>query len=83
VEAVCHGILLRGILVDGGARLNVMIVSTMENLGLQYNRQSKCNLWMANKEKVKPKGVIIVVNILDFRVTTTLHFQVIRSEIEA
>jgi hypothetical protein len=36
---------------------------------------------MANKEKVKPKGVIIVVNISVFRVTTTLHFQVIRSEI--
>ncbi len=83
VEAVCHGIPLRGILVDGGARVNVMIVSTMENMGLQCDRQSKCNLRMANKEKVKPKGVIIAVNISVLKITTTLHFQVIRSEIGA
>jgi hypothetical protein len=53
-EVVCHWIPLKGILVDGGARMNVMIVSTMETLGLQCDRQSKCNLRMVNKEKVKP-----------------------------
>jgi hypothetical protein len=38
---------------------------------------------MANKEKVKLEGVIIAVNISILRVTTTLHFQVIWSEIGA
>lgn len=54
VEVVCHGIPLKGILVDGGAKMNVMIVSTMETLGLQCDHQSKCNLRMVNKERVKP-----------------------------
>jgi hypothetical protein len=37
VEAVCHEIPLKGILVDRRARVNVMIVSTMKTLGLQCN----------------------------------------------
>lgn len=38
VEVICHGIPLKGILVDGGVGMNVMIVSTMETLGLQCDR---------------------------------------------
>jgi hypothetical protein len=83
VEAVFHGIPLKGILVDGGAGVNVVTISKMEILGLQCDRQSKCNLWMANKERVKPKRVITTINILVLKVTTTLDFQVIQSEIKA
>jgi len=77
VEVVCHGIPLKGILMDGGAGMNVLIVSTMETLGLQCDRQSKCSLRMVNKERVKPKKVITAVSILVLKVTTTLDFQVI------
>jgi hypothetical protein len=38
---------------------------------------------MANKERVKLERVIITVNILVLRVTTTLDFQVIQSKIGA
>ncbi len=75
VEVVCHGILLKGILVDGRIRMNVMTISTMETLGLQCDCLSKCNLHMANKERVKLKRVITTFNISDF--------QVIRSVIRA
>ncbi len=34
VDVVCHEIPLKGILMDGGAGMNVMIISTMETLGL-------------------------------------------------
>jgi hypothetical protein len=40
VEVVRHGIPLKGILMDGGVGINVMIVSTMETLGLQCDGQS-------------------------------------------
>jgi hypothetical protein len=38
VEVVCHGIPLKGILVDGRTGMNVMTISIMETLGLQCDR---------------------------------------------
>jgi hypothetical protein len=83
VEVVRHGIPLKGILVDEGVGMNAKTISTMETLGLQCDRQSKCNLRMANKERVKPKRVIITISILVLGITTTLDFHVIQSGIEA
>ncbi len=83
VEVVFHGICLKSILVDGRVGVNVVTGSRMEILGLQSDRQSKCNRWMASKERVKLERVITTVNNSILRITTTLDFQVIQSDIEA
>jgi hypothetical protein len=37
---------------------------------------------MYNKKKVRLEGIVIPINILVLRITTTLDFQIIRNEIE-
>lgn len=47
VEVVCKGIPLNGVYVNGGTRMNVMMIATMETFGLWCDHQSKYNLRMA------------------------------------
>lgn len=81
MEVVCKGILLKGVLVDGRIGTNVMMNFTMEILGLRYGQQSKVKLKMANNNRVKPEGIVMVVSILVFGIITTLDYQVIQSEV--
>lgn len=62
--------------MDGGARVHYDNFHN-GNLGLQCDYQSRYNVWMINEKKVKPKGVIITINILVLGVTIILDFQVI------
>ncbi len=49
INVQCNGSLLRGVLVDGGARVNVMTIFAMRYLGLRINRPTSITLQMVNK----------------------------------
>ena len=46
--------MLRGLLVDGGAGVNVMTIPAMRYIGLEIERPSSITLKMANKRICKP-----------------------------
>jgi hypothetical protein len=49
IDVQCIGSLLRKVLVDGGVRVNVMIIFAMRYLGLKIDRPILITLKMANK----------------------------------
>ncbi len=80
IDVQCNGSVLRGVLVDGGARVNVMIIPTMSYLGLKIDRPASVTLKMANKRVVRPEGVISNVVITVMRVSTIVDFHVVLEE---
>jgi len=53
-----------------------MTIPTMKYLGLKINRPALITLKMANKQVVRPKGVISNVVITVMRVSTIMDFHV-------
>ncbi len=49
IDVHYNGSVLRGVLVDGGARVNVMTIPAMRYLGLKIDRPASITLKMANK----------------------------------
>ncbi len=80
IDVQCNGLVLCGVLVDGGARVNVMTIPAMRYLGLKIDRPASVTLKMANKRIVKPEGVISNVVITVMRVSTIVDFHVVLEE---
>ncbi len=80
IDVQCYGLVLRGMLVDGGAGVNVMTIPAMRYLGLKINRSASVTLKMANKRIVRPEGVISNVVIIVMRVSTIVDFHVVLEE---
>ncbi len=68
IDVQCNGSVLRGVLVDGGARVNVMIILAMKYLGLKIDKSALITLKMVNKQVVKLEGIISSVIITIMRV---------------
>jgi hypothetical protein len=66
--------------MDGGARVNVMIIPVMRYLSLKIDRLALVTLKMANKRVIKPKEVISSVVITIMRVSTIVDFHVVLEE---
>jgi hypothetical protein len=79
IDVQCNGSVLRGVLVDGGAGVNVTIFA-MRYLGLKIDRPASITLKMANKRIVRPEGVISNVVITIMRVSTIVDFHVVLEE---
>jgi hypothetical protein len=54
IDVKCNGSMLRGVLVDGGVGVNVMIIPAMRYLGLKIDRPASVTLKMVNKRIIKP-----------------------------
>jgi len=80
IDVQCNGLMLRGVLVDGGAGVNVMTIPIVRYLGLKIDRPASVTLKMANKQVVRPKGVINNVVITVMRVSTIVDFHVVLKE---
>jgi hypothetical protein len=80
IDVQCNGSVLRGVLVDGGARVNVMTIPLMRYLGLKFDRPASVTLKMANKRVVRPEGVISNVVITIMKVFTIMDFHVVLEE---
>jgi len=80
IDVQCNGSVLRGVLVDGGARVNVMTIPTMRYLGLKIDKPASVTLKMANKRVVRPERVISNVMIIVMRVSTIVDFHVVLEE---
>jgi len=80
IDVQCNGSVLRGMLVDGGAGVNVMTIPVMRYLGLKIDRPTLVTLKMANKRVIRPKGVISNVVIIVMRVSTIVDFHVVLKE---
>ncbi len=77
IDVQCNGSLLRGVLIDGGAEVNVMTILAMRYLGLKINRPALITLKMTNKRVIRPKGVISNVVITIMKVSTIMDFHVV------
>jgi hypothetical protein len=64
-------------LVDGRAGVNVMTILAMRYLGLRINKPASVTLKMANKQVVRPKGMINSVAIIIMKVSTIVDFHVV------
>ncbi len=80
IDVQCNGSMLRGVLVDGGATVNVMTIPAMSYLGLKIDRPASVTLKMANKRFVRLKGVINNVAITMMKVSTIVDFHVVLEE---
>ncbi|KAH8932644.1 hypothetical protein BDL97_19G084500 [Sphagnum fallax] len=80
IDVQCNGSVLRGVLVDGGAGVNVMTIPAMRYLGLKIDRPASVTLKMANKRIVKLERVISNVVITVMRVSTIVDFHVVLEE---
>jgi hypothetical protein len=49
IDVQCNGLVLRGVLVDGGAKVNEMTIPAMRYLGLRIDRPALVTLKMVNK----------------------------------
>jgi len=49
VDVQCNGSVLRGVLVDGGARVDMMTIPAIRYLGLKIDKPTSVTLKMANK----------------------------------
>jgi len=76
----CNGSMLHGMLLDGGAKVNVMTILAMKYLGLKIDRPTSVTLKMVNKRVVRPKEVISNVVITTIRVSTIMDFHVVLEE---
>jgi len=80
IDVQCNGSVLRGVLVDGGAKVNVMTILAMRYLGLKIDRPTSITLKMANKQVVRPERVISNVVIVVMGVSTIMDFHVVLEE---
>jgi hypothetical protein len=80
IEVQCNGSVLHGVLVDGGAGVNVMTIPAMRYLGLKIDKPASVTLKMANKRVVRPEGVISNVVITIMKVSTIVDFHVVLEE---
>jgi len=80
INVQCNGLVLHGVLVDGGAGVNVMTILAMRYLGLKIDRPASITLKMANKRVVRPEGVISNVVITVMKVFTIVDFHVVLEE---
>jgi len=71
---------LHGVLVDGGAGVNVMIIPVMRYLGLKIDRLVSVTLKMTNKHVVWLEGVISSVMITVMTIFTIVDFHVVLEE---
>ncbi len=74
--------MLREVLVDGGGKVNVMTIFAIRYLGLRFDRLASITLKMANKQVVKPEGIISSVIIIIMKVSTIVDFHVVLEEDE-
>jgi len=72
--------MLREVLVDGRARVNVMTIPIMKYLRLRINRLTLITLKMANKQVVRSERVINNVVIIIMKVSTIVDFYVVLKE---
>ncbi len=77
IDVQCNGSVLHGMLVYGGAGVNVMIILAMRYLGLRINRPASGTLKMVNKQVVRPEGMINSVAITIMKVSTIVDFHVV------
>jgi hypothetical protein len=77
INVQCNGLMLRGVLVDGGVGINVITNPRMRYLRLKIDKLTSVTLKMANKWVVKLKGVINSVAITIMRVSTIVNFHVV------
>jgi len=80
IDVQCNGSVLRGVLVDGGAGINVMIIPTMRYLGLKIDRPASVTLKMTNKRVIRLERVISNVVIVVMGVSTIVDFHVVLEE---
>jgi hypothetical protein len=80
IDVQCNGSVLRIVLVDGGARINVMTIPAMRYFSLKIDKLALVTLKMVNKRVVRPKGVISNVVITIMRVSTIVNFHVVLEE---
>jgi hypothetical protein len=80
IDVQCNGSVLREVLMDEGAGVNVMTIPVMRYLGLKIDRPASITLKMANKRIVKPEGVISNVAITMMKVFTIVDFHVVLEE---
>jgi hypothetical protein len=80
IDVQCNGLVLRGVLVDGGAGVTVMIILAMRYLRLKIDRPALITLKMANKQVVRLEGVISSVVIIVMKVSTIVDFHVVLME---
>ncbi len=74
---------LRKVLMDGGTKVNVMMIPAMRYLGFRIDRLASVTLKMANKQIVKREGIIRSVAIIIMRVSTIVDFHVVLEEDQA
>ncbi len=63
--------------MDGGVGVNVMTILAMKYLGLKIDRSASITLQMANKQVIRPEGVINNVAITVMKVSTIVDFHVV------
>ena len=72
--------MLRGVLVDVGAGVNIMTIPAMRYIGLEIERPSSITLKMANKIICKSQGMISNVCINVLGIPTAVDFYVVLEE---
>ncbi len=80
IDVQCNEPMLRGVLVDGGARVNVMTILAMRYLRLKIDRPALITLKMVDKQVIRPKGIISSVVIIVMKVFTIVGFHVVLKE---
>jgi hypothetical protein len=80
IDFGCNGSILRGVLVDRGADVNVMTIPAMRYIGLEIKRPSSITLKLANKKIYKPQGMISNVCINFLGISTAVDFHVVLDE---
>ena len=72
--------MLRGVLVDVGAGVNVMTIPAIRYIGLEIEKPSSITLKMANKIICKSQCMISNVCINVLGIPTTIDFYVVLEE---
>ncbi|KAG6557491.1 hypothetical protein Mapa_000764 [Marchantia paleacea] len=77
IEVRINGRMFSDVLVDGGSAVNAMSERLLKKLGMKLSRPSNIIVGMANKQKVRPIGVVDKVVVSVMGVQTLLSFQVL------
>lgn len=77
-EVLFNGVSISNVLVDGGAVVNIMIISDINMLQLKINCESTLQSRSLNKGKTKSEGVVSNVAISIVGVTCLVDFQVMK-----
>ncbi len=80
IDVWFNGSVLHGMLVDGRARLNVMIILAMKYLKFKNYRLTSITLKMVNKQIIRLERVISNVPIIIMKVSTIVDFHVVLEE---